>query len=204
MAHPDATDEELHGLTELMGEAASALVRGDIRRYAELMQHADDFTLFPPTGGEPRRGFDDSDDALEALASYFRSGAAKLQVFETYASGDLAVLVAIERQHGEIGELPEQDLSLRVTLVFRREGPAWRLVHRHADPLVHEIGEEQLGTLLRGEAGEPWAPRDVPRLSSRRGRIRDVPDAPAGGAGQPCSTELRMQGGAGEPSRGEE
>jgi ketosteroid isomerase-like protein len=155
VAHPDATDEELQGLTELIGEAASALIRGDVRRYAELVRHADDFTLLPPTGGEPRRGFDDSDDALEALARYFRSGEAELEVFQTYASGDLAVLVAIERQHGEVGGLPEQDLSLRVTLVFRREGPVWRLVHRHADPLVHEIGEEQLGRLLRGEADEP-------------------------------------------------
>ena len=48
---------------------------------------------------------------------------------------------------------PEQDWSLRVTLVYRREGDEWRLVHRHADPLVHEISHEQLGALARGEAG---------------------------------------------------
>jgi ketosteroid isomerase-like protein len=147
-------EQQLDGLTELMGEAASALIRGDVRRYAELMRHADDFTLMAPTGGEPRRGFDDSDEALEALARYFRSGESKLEVFETYASGDLAVLVAIERQRGQVGDLPEQDLSLRVTLVFRRDGPSWRLVHRHADPLVHEIGGPELGKLLRGETAD--------------------------------------------------
>jgi ketosteroid isomerase-like protein len=155
MTDRDNHSEELDGLTELMAEAASALIRGDVRRYAELMRHADDFTLLAPSGGEPRRGFDESDDALAALARYFRGGEAELEVFQTYASGDLAVLVAIERQHGEVGSLPEQDLSLRVTLVFRREGPDWRLVHRHADPLVHGIGEELLGMLLRGEAGKP-------------------------------------------------
>jgi len=149
MAHDD-----LNGLAELMGEAASALLRGDARRYAELMRHAGDFTLMAPSGGEPRRGFDESDDALAGLARYFRSGEAELEVFQTYSSGDLAVLVAIERQHGQVGGLSEQDLSLRVTLVFRRDGPNWRLVHRHADPLVHEIGEEQLGRLLRGERGD--------------------------------------------------
>ena len=68
----------------------------------------------------------------------------------THASGDLAVLVAIERQHGEVGGLPDQDWSLRVALVFRRDGPGWRLVHRHADPLVHGISLEQLAALARG------------------------------------------------------
>jgi ketosteroid isomerase-like protein len=60
------------------------------------------------------------------------------------------VLVVIERQHGEVGGLPDQDLSLRVTLVFRRDGSEWRQVHRHADPLVHDISLEQLAALARG------------------------------------------------------
>jgi ketosteroid isomerase-like protein len=63
--------------------------------------------------------------------------------------------VGVERQHGTVGGLPDQDWSLRVTLVFRREGADWRLVHRHADALVHSIGMEQLSLLARGsdEAG---------------------------------------------------
>jgi ketosteroid isomerase-like protein len=63
----------------------------------------------------------------------------------------LVVLVAIERQHGEVGGLPDQDWSLRVTLVFRRDGSEWRLVHRHADPLVRGISPELLAAIARGE-----------------------------------------------------
>jgi ketosteroid isomerase-like protein len=61
------------------------------------------------------------------------------------------VLVVIERQHGEVGGLPDQDLSLRVTLVFRRT-PAgdWELVHRHADALVYGIELERLSALASG------------------------------------------------------
>ncbi len=73
-----------------------------------------------------------------------------MELVESYASGDLVVLVVIERQHGQVGGLPDQDWSLRVTWVFRREGSAWRLVHWHADPLVHAISFEHLAALARG------------------------------------------------------
>jgi ketosteroid isomerase-like protein len=44
----------------------------------------------------------------------------------------------------------EQDWSLRVTLAFRREDSRWRLVHRHADALVHPIDMEHVSLLARG------------------------------------------------------
>ena len=151
MAEGNVTDQELTDLIERTAEAASALIRGDIRGYLTLIRHADDYTLMAPSGGEPRRGFDDSDQAVDALAEFFRGGGeADLEVFESYRSGDLVVLVAIERQHGEVGGLPDQDWSLRVTLVFRREGTGWRLAHRHADPLVREIGIERAFSVARG------------------------------------------------------
>lgn len=84
------------------------------------------------------------------MARFFKSGAGTLEVIQTYASGDLAVLVAVEHQRGVVGEYPEQDWSLRVTLVFRREGSGWKLAHRHADALVHEITFDQLSELARG------------------------------------------------------
>jgi len=67
------------------------------------------------------------------------------------ASGDLAVLVAVERQRGTVGELPAQDWSLRITLVFRREGDDWRLLHRHADPLTRPIHPELMAAIARGD-----------------------------------------------------
>ena len=153
MAHGNVTDDELAELIRHTAEAASALIRGDIRRYLTFIKHADDYTLMEPFGGEPRRGFDASDEALDALARYFRGGEAELEVVQSYASGDLVVLVVVERQHGEVGGLPDQDWSLRVTLVFRRDGSEWRLVHRHADPLVHGISPELSAAIARGDTG---------------------------------------------------
>jgi ketosteroid isomerase-like protein len=150
MSHGNVSDEEIAELIRHTGEAASALIRGDIRTYIMLVPHADDYTLMDPFGGEPTRGFDASSESLEALEHFFQGGEAELEVVESYISGDIVVLVVIERQHGQVGGLPDQDLSLRVTWVFRREGSEWRQVHRHADPLVHGIGLEQVAALARG------------------------------------------------------
>jgi len=151
MTDPDVTDGELSELVERVREAAAALMKGDVRRYFALVNEAPDFTLMPPTGGPTRHGADTSPASMEALEQFFAgSGDANLELEQSYASGNLAVLVGVERQYGTIGGLPEQDWSLRVTLVFRREGSDWRLVHRHADALVQPISMEQLSLLARG------------------------------------------------------
>src|SRR3954453_6863483 len=147
------TDEHAAHLDELvegMGEAASAFIAGHMRRYFELMAHTDDFTLMPPTGGDTIHGQLVTEELIGEMEGFFRGGTAALEVEQTYASGDLAVLVAVERQEGVVGEYPQQDWSLRVTLVFRREGSRWRLAHRHADALVHPISLDQLAALARG------------------------------------------------------
>jgi ketosteroid isomerase-like protein len=144
------TDEELAGLVRRTAEANAAFVRGDMAGYLALVAHADDYTLMAPFGGAPVRGFDTSPERLAELARYFNAGTFEQEVVQTYASGDIAVLVTIERQRGEVGGLPEQDWSLRVTEVYRRDGSGWRLAHRHADPLVSNIGLERAASLARG------------------------------------------------------
>jgi ketosteroid isomerase-like protein len=151
MVQGNVTDVDVAELIRSTAEAAVAYIQGDIHRYLSLIKHADDYTLMPPYGGESKRGFDTT-EALENTPKMFRGGEADLELVESYASGDLAVLVAIERQHGEVGGMPDQDWSLRVTLVFRREGPEWRLVHRHADPLVHAITMKHMAILARGQS----------------------------------------------------
>ena len=151
MVQGKITDEDVAELVRNTADAASAYIRGDIQRYLTLIQHGDNYTLMAPYGGEPRRGFDVM-EALETTPRMFRGGEAVLELVEIYASGDMAVLVAIERQHGEVGGMPDQDWSLRVTLVFQHEGTEWQLVHRHADPLVHAIGMEHMAALARGHS----------------------------------------------------
>jgi ketosteroid isomerase-like protein len=124
-----------------------------MREYLDLVDTTDDYTLMPPTGGPTVHGEDRSDEAVAALESFFTSGEATFEVDQVYASGDMAVVVGVERQRGHVGDYEPQDWSLRLTLVFRRDSGRWRLVHRHADALVHPITFDHLAVLARGELG---------------------------------------------------
>ena len=146
----NASARAIAGLVARTEQAAAALIRGDIEAYLELIRHADDYTLMQPFGGPPTRGFDRRPENVSSLAHFFKSGESTLEITQSYASGDLVVLVLIERQHGEVGGLPDQDWSLRVTQVYRRSGSGWELVHRHADPLVRPIGIDRAAALARG------------------------------------------------------
>jgi ketosteroid isomerase-like protein len=143
------TDAELAELVQRTEEATAAWMRGDMERYLELTRHARGFTLMKPFGGPPAR-YEERAESVREAAGYFAGGEAELELVETHAWGDTVVLVMIERQHGEVGGMPDQDWSLRVTQVYRREGPDWCVVHRHADLLVREIGVSQAAALARG------------------------------------------------------
>ena len=144
------TDDELAALVRDAAEAADAFIRGDTDRYLELVHHAPGFTLFRPYGGPATRSQSRAPVVRES-AGYFQHGQATLENVETHAWDDTVVIAMVERQHGEVGGTPDQDWSLRVTHVYRRDGDRWLLVHRHADALVRPIDLAVLGSLARGE-----------------------------------------------------
>jgi hypothetical protein len=129
---------------------------GKMEQWLDVADPAEDFTLMAPFGGPASLGFDRSPEHLAALAEGFKNGDARLELVQTVASEDIVVLVYVERQQLEVYGLPSQDWSLRVTQVFQRRGPIWKLVHRHADPLVHPVSLTTAASLAAGrsEAGE--------------------------------------------------
>jgi ketosteroid isomerase-like protein len=145
-----AAAEPVAQLVAQAAEKNAAFMRGDMQRWSELVRIAADFTLMQPFGGPPSRGFDMSPARLAERARYFRNGKTALELVQTYACEDIVVLVMIERQTAEVGGLPEQDWSLRVTEVYRKAGSEWQLAHRHADPLVRHVKLEQAAAIARG------------------------------------------------------
>ncbi len=130
-------------------DANAALMRGDSETYLSLITLSDDFTLMSPFGGTPSRG-SYTRERWDEIGRFFKNGKLRQEVVQAYGSDDMIVLAIIEHGHGEVGGLPAQDWPLRVTLVYRREGAEWRLVHRHADPLARGITLEQSASLARG------------------------------------------------------
>jgi hypothetical protein len=131
-------------------EKNAAFMRGDMDRWSSLVRFAPDFTLMQPFGGSASHGFDASPKRLAELSRYFRNGQTRLEVQQTYASDGFVALVMIEHQRAEVGGLPAQDWSLRVTEIYRRDGSEWQLAHRHADPLVQRITLQQAAVIARG------------------------------------------------------
>jgi ketosteroid isomerase-like protein len=149
---PSSNDEAVAALVERSQVANAALMRGDVERYRELVPVSDDFTLMSPFGGEPTRAAALTSERMEALGRFFANGTMAQEVVATYGCDDMVVLALIERPHVEVGGLPAQTWALRVTLVYRRDGGEWRLVHRHADPLAWGIALDQAAALASGKA----------------------------------------------------
>jgi ketosteroid isomerase-like protein len=161
LAHGDATGPYARDVAELVRrsrEGNAALMRGDVMRYTELVTLAPDFTLMSPFGGEPSHGHQYTPERMAAMGRFFRNGDLDQEVVQAWASPDMVVLAVIERALGvEVGGLPAQDWSLRVTLAYRRHGSHWHLVHRHADPLAAGISLQESAALARGERAPPPA-----------------------------------------------
>jgi ketosteroid isomerase-like protein len=145
------TDKEVDELVRLSEDSNAALLRGDAETYLTMVSLSDDFTLMSPFGGAPSHGPMVAKERRDALGRFFKNGTLKVELVQAYRSADMVVLAIIERAHVEVGGLPAQDWGLRVTLVYRRDGSRWRLVHRHADALAAGISLDQAAVLARGE-----------------------------------------------------
>ena len=153
--HPPqpAVDDSVQLLIKRSHESNAALMQGDMIRYSELLSFGNDFTFMSPFGGQPTLGAPTS-EAMQRMGKFFKDGNHDQEVVQAFGTQDMVVLALIERSRVEVGGLPSQDWALRVTLVYRRDGNDWKLVHRHADPLVEKISLPYAATLARGERPE--------------------------------------------------
>lgn len=123
-------------------KAQSRFINGDSTLWKQHASHGDDVTILGGFGGYGEKGWDAVGARYDWASSQYKSGGAamKVEYLSVVVSGDLAFTVGIERQEGaRVGDQQSPGRrALRATQIFRREDGAWKLLHRHADPLIEK------------------------------------------------------------------
>jgi ketosteroid isomerase-like protein len=75
---------------------------------------------------------------MEHAASLRRDGeASSFETVTKYVTPELAYVVQMERLKAKIGGREDiTPYALRATMIFRPEDGVWKVVHRHADPII--------------------------------------------------------------------
>jgi ketosteroid isomerase-like protein len=119
-------------------EGVRHFVNGDGTLWKRHASHRADVTIMGAWGAY-EKGWTDAEARYDwAAARFSPSGATPtFEYLASHVSGDLAYTVAIERSQARVaGHDSPGAMPLRVTHIFRKEDGQWRLVHRHADPLI--------------------------------------------------------------------
>jgi ketosteroid isomerase-like protein len=138
--------ETLDEVIERYHAALDPFLRGEPEPMKALFSHQDDVVLANPFG-PAGRGWEAVSERLEHASSRFRGG--KLEGAErlaSYVAADLATIFVVERGTVSVGGGPVSGWVLRTTTTFRHEDGAWKVVHRHADPINTDNDEGPLRT----------------------------------------------------------
>ncbi|MGC1174147.1 YybH family protein [Polaromonas sp.] len=116
---------------------AAAYVSGDAAPLGRVVAQESPATFMSPGGGVVR-GTQEVWSRYQQDAGRFEAGSTtELEILDMAAGDTVAYWTGIQKAQARMKGEPEPVANqLRVTEVFRREGDAWKLVHRHADPLV--------------------------------------------------------------------
>ncbi len=131
------TDMDLDEFVSQCEQAWQVFVTGDADPAKLLFSRRDDVTLANPWGPAVT-GWVDVSGTLEAAAARFRNGRlSAVDILSRFVSDDLACYHEIEQGEAMLGGRTEPDsFALRVTSIYRREDGLWRIVLRHADPIL--------------------------------------------------------------------
>lgn len=123
-----ATAEEFY-------DALNEVFKGDVALMKAIWSHADDVVYMGP-GGSIKVGWKNISKDWEAQASRKLGGHVELKDVHFVMGNDIAVMTGRETgQNTNIGGKREQ-VDIRVTNTFRREGGAWKVIGHHTDLLA--------------------------------------------------------------------
>lgn len=134
------SDTELRDFAEFMRRreaAATAYIQGDAAPLLGMTAHTGDATFYAPRGGSVSGAERVVADFASGATGFAPGGTNAFEILQLAASDGLACWVGFQRAQVHVpGRSEPVPFNLRVTEVFRRGGAEWKLIHRHADPLI--------------------------------------------------------------------
>jgi ketosteroid isomerase-like protein len=121
---------------EKLDAAELEFARGRPTVFKELWSHADDVSLIGALGGKIEKGWSNVGARLDAASAAYAEGTRSRSVLNSVVTDSLALLVQNETIEAKIKGAERSAQHLRATMVFRKEGGEWKIIHRHADTLV--------------------------------------------------------------------
>jgi ketosteroid isomerase-like protein len=119
---------------ESVDRAQIQLQNGEPAAFKGLWSQRDDVTLAGGFGGPVVKGWQQVSARLDAVGRQFSNGRHRASRMIANVGGDLGYMVQTEHiDYREPGQTTDTSRDYRVTMIFRREGADWRIVHRHAD-----------------------------------------------------------------------
>ena len=152
-------DADIQELLDRLDRGRDRWINGGTEQLdTDVMVQAEDQTIFGPFGGgilQAPPGVN-IEDRQRRVSSRFHGGTGANEVQKVMRSGDLVVVVQIERSMVMFeGRTEPQPWTLRTTQVFQRDGDRWVRLHRHADPLIDPRSFEATLEIAAGaHAGE--------------------------------------------------
>ncbi len=130
----DAND--LDAAIERMRAATAEFIAGKPEAWKAMCSHAADATIFGGWGGH-EQGWAELGPRYDWASARFAGGEVAFEELARHVSGDLAGTVHLEQMRARLaGGDAIVPVALQVSQLYRREEGGWKLLHRHADPVV--------------------------------------------------------------------
>ena len=141
---------DFDGAVDAYRRALVPFLHGHSQPVEVLYSRRADVTLANPLG-PARRGWSDVEQIIRSAAAHFTGGTLEIDELARYGTADLGYVVQTERSQVHLAGSGEPAMiTLRVTMIFRREGNRWKVAHRHADPITNA---RPIATATRPKAG---------------------------------------------------
>jgi ketosteroid isomerase-like protein len=139
------TVNDLDEVLEQFHLAQGEFAKGNPEPCKRFFSHREDVTLNNPLS-PPARGWEQVAETTDRAASPLRDGKfLSAEIIAKHVTPELAYVVEIERGEAKVGG--REDITpwaLRATMIFRPEDGEWKVVHRHADPIITEQPAESV------------------------------------------------------------